>query len=231
MFKHGVLRLKEKAKVEQLYTNICLEIQQKLDENNPGDSELIAAINERLATKIFCNLSFFQSIPDAWAIRQVFPVAPISQLIPNPEMHAILQDLTCDSDGTIKQYTGNTAYNNTLQLPYYDEEKPYHLGFFLVGAYQEILGNLHNLFGDTNSMDVKLNGDGDFEITDLISGDTITNVLSFANYDSKRLILSYEKQLLNTDLPNDKIQFYLNELRSIFTQQTYFDSKKNKGYL
>ncbi|KTD23711.1 biosynthetic arginine decarboxylase [Legionella israelensis] len=231
MFKHGLLHLKEKAKVEQLYTNICLEIQQKLDESNPGDNELIAAINERLATKIFCNLSFFQSIPDAWAIGQIFPVLPISQLTPNPEMHAILQDLTCDSDGTIKQYTGNTVYNNTLRLPVYDENKPYHLGFFLVGAYQEILGNLHNLFGDTNSMDVKLKGGDDFEITDLISGDTITNVLSFANYDSKRLLQSYEKQLLNADLPNDKIQFYLNELRSIFTQQTYFDSKQNKGYL
>lgn len=230
-FKHGVIHLQEKAKVEQLYTNICLEIQQKLDESNPGDSELIAAINERLACKMFCNLSFFQSIPDAWAIGQIFPVAPISQLTPNPEMHAILQDLTCDSDGTIKQYTGHTLYNNTLRLPVYDEKKPYHLAFFLVGAYQEILGNLHNLFGDTNSMDVQLNGEGDFEMTDLISGDTITNVLSFANYDSKRLLQSYERQLLNADLSSDKVQFYLNELRSIFTQQTYLDSKQNKGYL
>ena len=226
MFKHGMISLTEKAKVEQLYTTICLEIQQRLDENNPGDSELIAIINERLAAKIFCNLSFFQSIPDAWAIGQIFPIAPISQLTEKPSMHSILQDLTCDSDGTLKQYTGRACINSTLLLPPYDANNPYHLAFFLVGAYQEILGNLHNLFGDTNSLDVKLTGNGCFEINDLVSGDTVTNVLNFAHYDTKKLLQSYEKQLINSALDQEKIQTYLNELRSIFTQQTYLDGNK-----
>ncbi len=226
MFKHGVISLTEKAKVEQLHTTICLEIQQRLDENNPGDCELIETINERLAAKIFCNLSFFQSIPDAWAIGQIFPIVPISQLTEKPSMYSILQDLTCDSDGTLKQYTGRARINSTLLLPPFDANKPYDLAFFLVGAYQEILGNLHNLFGDTNSLDVKLLQNGQFEINDLVSGDTITNVLNLAHFDTKKLLQSYEKQLINTELSQENIQSYLNELRSIFTQLTYLNGNQ-----
>lgn len=229
MFKHGVITLEEKAIVEQVFTAICFKIQQKLDDQNPGDLELIERIKERMAAKIFCNLSFFQSLPDAWAIGQIFPVAPLSQLTTQPAMHSILQDLTCDSDGTIKQYTGRASIDTTLMLPQYDEDNPYALAFFLVGAYQEILGNLHNLFGDTNSLDVKLTGDGQFEINDLVSGDTVTNVLDFAHFDTKKLVQSYEKQLRNTNLPEETIFLYLNELRSIFSQLTYLDSNKKKG--
>ncbi|MBA2709542.1 MAG: biosynthetic arginine decarboxylase [Tatlockia sp.] len=224
LFKHGVISLEEKAKVEQLFTAICYEIQQRFSEENSADNELINQINERMAAKIFCNLSFFQSLPDAWAIGQIFPVAAITQLTEKPAMHAILQDLTCDSDGTLKEYTGADCINTTLMLPIYDETNPYNIAFFLVGAYQEILGNLHNLFGDTNSLDVKLIGNSQFEINDLVSGDTITNVLNLAHFDTKKLLLSYEKQLRSAELPNDKILSYLNELRSIFTQLTYLDS-------
>ncbi|MCP0914203.1 MULTISPECIES: biosynthetic arginine decarboxylase [Legionella] len=223
LFKHGVISLTEKAKVEQLYHAICVEIRQELDENNPGDKELLEIINQRLATKVFCNLSFFQSLPDAWAIGQIFPVAPISHLRQELTMHSILQDLTCDSDGTLKQYTGQSCINSTLMLPAYDAQNPYALGFFLVGAYQEILGNLHNLFGDTNSLDVKLLEDGRFEINDLVSGDTVANVLTYAHFDTKKLLQSYEKQLVNNELPEEKIQQYLNELRSIFPQLTYLN--------
>lgn len=226
MFKHGVIGLTEKAKIEQLHTTICLELQQRLDESNPGDSELLEAINERLAAKIFCNLSFFQSIPDAWAIAHIFPIVPITGLTATPYIHGVLQDLTCDSDGTIKQYTGRASVNSTLLLPAFDMNKPYDIAFFLVGAYQEILGNLHNLFGDTNSLDVKLLDEGRFEITDLVSGDTVTNVLNFAHYDTKKLLQSYEKQLINTELSQEQIQSYLNELRSVFTQLTYLDGNK-----
>lgn len=228
-FKHGVISLEEKAKVEQIFTAICFKIQAQLDEKIPGDLELNALINERMAAKIFCNLSFFQSLPDAWAIGQIFPVAPITQLNEHPLMHSILQDLTCDSDGTIKQYTGRACIDTTLLLPPYDSSNPYVLGFFLVGAYQEILGNLHNLFGDTNSLDVKLRGEGQFEINDLVSGDTVTNVLNLAHFDTKKLLQSYEKQLINTALSEETVQAYLNELRSIFSQLTYLDSNKIKG--
>jgi arginine decarboxylase len=223
LFKHGVISLQDKAKVEAFYTNICMELKERLDENNTNEYDLLMMINEFMAAKIFCNISFFQSIPDAWAIGQIFPVAPISQLSSTPTMHSILQDLTCDSDGTIKLYPGSSYVNTTLLLPPFDSYNPYAIGFFLVGAYQEILGNLHNLFGDTNSLDVKLTDNGTFEIHDLVSGDTVTNVLNLAHFDIKKLIQSYEKQLIQTELPKEKILSYLNELRSIFSQLTYLD--------
>ncbi|BCA93647.1 arginine decarboxylase [Legionella antarctica] len=226
LFKHGVISLQEKAKVEAFYTNICMELKERLDEDNPTEQSLLLMINESMAAKIFCNISFFQSIPDAWAIGQIFPVAPISQLTEPPTMHSILQDLTCDSDGTIKLYPGSSCVTSTLMLPPYDINNPYSIGFFLVGAYQEILGNLHNLFGDTNSLDVKLSDDGKFEINDLVSGDTVTNVLNFAHFDTKKLIQSYEKQLIQTGLSKETMLSYLNELRSIFSQLTYLDGHR-----
>lgn len=230
MFKHGVISLSEKAKVEQLFTQICLTVQQRLDPENAGDSELISSIQERLAAKLFCNLSFFQSLPDAWAIGQIFPVAPISQLTSPPTMRGILQDLTCDSDGTLKQYTGDACIDSTLMLPPFDSEDPYAIAFFLVGAYQEILGNLHNLFGNTNSLDVALLGDGKFEITHLVHGDTITNVLNYAHFDIHELIRSYERQLIRAHVPQDIYRTYLDELRSVFTQLTYLDNPIVKSH-
>lgn len=226
MFKYGVISLSEKAKVEQLYTIICLEILQHLDQDNPGDVQLLDVINVSMASKIFCNLSFFQSIPDAWAIGQIFPIAPITQLTEEPTMHSILMDLTCDSDGTLKQYAGTSSINSTLLLPPYNKSKPYDIAFFLVGAYQEILGNLHNLFGDTNSLDVKLLDEGKFEFNYLVSGDSVTEVLDLAHFDSKKLLQSYSKQLLGTDVPYDKVQAYLSELKDILNQQTYIHHKK-----
>ncbi|MBA2648626.1 MAG: biosynthetic arginine decarboxylase [Legionella sp.] len=228
LFKHGVINLQEKAKVEAFYTNICIELQDRLDEDNPNEKELLVLINERMAAKIFCNISFFQSIPDAWAVGQVFPVAPITHLNEALSMHSILQDLTCDSDGTLRRYPGSACVNSTLMLPRFDAVNPYAIGFFLVGAYQEILGNLHNLFGDTNSLDVKLSDEGTFELNDLISGDTVTNVLNFAHFDTKKLIQSYEKQLIQSGLSREQCLFYLNELRSIFSQLTYLDENSVK---
>lgn len=225
LFKHGVINLKEKAKVEAFYTNICMELRDKLYEKNPNEMDLLAKIDEKLAAKVFCNLSFFQSIPDAWAIKQIFPIAPISQLNTTEFNSCILQDLTCDSDGTIKEYLGSSKVNTTISLPRYDSQNPYALGIFLVGAYQEILGNLHNLFGDTNSLDVKLFDDGTFELHDLVTGDTITNVLNLAHYDVKKLLQSYEKQLIQAKLSREETTRYLNELRSIFSQSTYLEDQ------
>ncbi|MDR3443345.1 MAG: biosynthetic arginine decarboxylase [Legionella sp.] len=228
LFKHGVIGLQDKAKVEAFYTNICMELKEKLNEENPSEEALLLKINEDMAVKIFCNISFFQSIPDAWAIGQIFPIAPITQLNEPLSMNSILQDLTCDSDGTIKEYLGSSCVNSTLKLPAYKSSNPFALGFFLVGAYQEILGNLHNLFGDTNSLDVKLSDDGTFEINDLVSGDTITNVLNLAHFDTKKLIQSYEKQLIQANLSKEKTQFYLTELRSVFSQLTYLEGNSTE---
>ncbi len=227
LFKQGVISLTEKAAVEEGYAAICLKLQQRmLEEAHPDDATLLDQLNERLATKIFCNLSFFQSIPDAWAIGQIFPIAPLSHLTEKPNMQSILQDLTCDSDGTLRQYIGETCIKKTLLLPSFDEKRPYDLAFFLVGAYQEILGNLHNLFGDTNAIRVQLNAGGRFEIDALVKGDAVTDVLRCAHIDSEKLLVSYEKQLKNNNLPQEKADLYLNELRDILTQSTYLDDNK-----
>jgi arginine decarboxylase len=223
LFKQAKLSLSEKAQHEDHFLNLCAEILQKLPENDP----LRADLQERLASKIFCNLSFFQSIPDAWAIAQLFPVMPISQLTSTPSMHCILQDLTCDSDGTLKQYPGRKGISSTLLLPPFDAEKPYHLAFFLVGAYQEILGNLHNLFGDTNSLNIKILGESRFEINDLVRGDTVSHVLHFAHLDSQELLQSYKQQLhKNSHLTPETIDIYLDDLLHIFTQLTYLEAPK-----
>ena len=136
-------------------------------------------------------------------------------------MHSILADLTCDSDGTLNHYVGGGSVSSTLLLPEFDKNAPYMLGFFLVGAYQEILGNLHNLFGDTNSVAVTLQENGQFSLYNMCDGDTVSNVLSAAHFDCKTLLLSYKQQLKRTDLPDDTIQLYLMELSSIFSQSTY----------
>ncbi len=120
-----------------------------------------------------CNFSLFQSLPDAWAIDQVFPIIPLSGLENPPTEHGILHDLTCDSDGCIDGYVNNYGVEGTLSLIPYNADKPYLLGIFLVGAYQEILGDMHNLFGDTNSIHVELTDDGKYQLTHALHGDTV----------------------------------------------------------
>ncbi len=228
LYSQGDMNLAEKAKIEQMFAVICYVVLNKLDSNIVFESALIDEINERLATKFFCNLSFFQSLPDAWAIGQIFPIVPITQLFEQPNLHGILQDLTCDSDGTLKCYTGQSTIKSTLLLPPYDPQKPYHLAFFLVGAYQEILGNLHNLFGDTNSLDIALLDNGTFKISHLVHGDTVSAVLKAAHFSTEGLLRSCEAQLHLTNLSKRDKQAYLAELHAIFKQLTYLDSQRSQ---
>ena len=223
MFKHGLINLKQKAIVEAIFIEICLRLQEKLRSESSNQVELLQEINERVATKVYCNLSFFQSIPDSWAIKQIFPIAPLTQLLDKPSMQSILYDLTCDSDGTVKSYTGESHLLSTIMLPAYDEKNPYFLGFFLVGAYQEILGNLHNLFGDNSSLGVKLQGNGVFEIYDMAAGDTIEQVLTSAHFNMKHMVLSFEKQLKKANLPFDISRSYLNEILGHLSKPTYLE--------
>ena len=224
MFKHGLLSLQDKALVEHVFLSICLKIKGLLDPSIPSEEVILHLLQERLSCKVYCNLSFFQSIPDAWAIGQIFPVVPISHLHTSPCVESILYDLTCDSDGTIKQYTGGRYLSDVLMLPKYHADDPYLLGFFLVGAYQEILGNLHNLFGTTNSLNVTLLEKGTFEINEVTMGDKVEDVLRYANYDTYQLLASYEKQLMQANLSEAQSDTYLQEIRRQFQQLTYLES-------
>src|SRR5947209_1928881 len=142
----------------------------------------------------FCNFSVFQSLPDSWAIKHLFPLMPIHRLNEAPTRRAVLGDITCDSDGKIDQFIDLRDVRNTLQLHPWDG-KPYYLGVFLLGAYQEILGDLHNLFGDTNAVHVSLDENGDYSIDDVIKGDSVREVLDYVQFKAEELTARLRKDV------------------------------------
>jgi arginine decarboxylase len=170
-FNFGLLTLEQRAEVERIFWRICGKIQEQLRkaEYVPEDLE---SVERALADIYFCNFSVFQSIPDSWAIKQLFPIVPLHRLDQEPTRRAVLADLTCDSDGMIDRFVDLRDVKDVLELHPYSG-KPYFLGCFLVGAYQEILGDLHNLFGDTNAVMISINGDGSYKLDSLVDGLTL----------------------------------------------------------
>ena len=171
---------------ETLYWAILLKLQ-KLVQQMDEVPEDLQNLDEQLSSTYFCNFSLFQSIPDSWAIKQLFPVMPIHRLHERPTEHAVLGDITCDSDGKIDQFIDRRDVKRTLPLHTFNDE-PYYLGVFLVGAYQEILGDMHNLFGDTNAVHVRLDGDGNVVLEAVIKGDTVGEVLDYVEFDAESLM-------------------------------------------
>ncbi|MGF1756118.1 biosynthetic arginine decarboxylase, partial [Vibrio makurazakiensis] len=159
-FAVGLLNLQQRAWAEQLSLRIYFELSRQMSNKNRFHRPILDELSERLADKFFVNFSLFQSLPDAWGIDQVFPVLPLSGLENVEDRRAVMLDITCDSDGVIEQYVEGQGIEKTLPVPAFDKDKPYLMGFFLVGAYQEILGDMHNLFGDTHSAVVNLDDNG-----------------------------------------------------------------------
>ena len=186
LFNFGYLSLRDRAKAEELYWACCCCIQEILStvEQIPEDFTDLERI---LASIYYVNLSVFKSAPDNWAIDQLFPILPIHRLNENPDKRATLADLTCDSDGKIEKFIDRGGVKNILELHSLEENKPYYLGMFLAGAYQEIMGNLHNLFGDTNVVHIKLTPQG-YQIEEVIKGDTMTEVLGYVQYNPEDLV-------------------------------------------
>ncbi len=217
MYILGQLSLQQWARVEELYFAVCFRVREIL-RNNPGvHNEILDELNEKLADKLFCNFSLFQSLPDAWAINQIFPVLPLNHLENAPEHRGILQDITCDSDGKIDHYVDGEGIEPTLPLPTYDDPTlgrttPNLLGIFMVGAYQEILGDMHNLFGDTHSVHVELNDSGEHEIKNPLDGDTVSDMLRYVDFDPKDVLLNYRNKLAASGLPKDVQKHYLEDL-------------------
>ena len=186
LFNGGYLPLDQRCEAETLYWAICARLQrliQQLDEI-PED---LQGLDEMLADTYFCNFSLFQSAPDSWAIKQLFPVMPIHRLEKPPTNHAILGDITCDSDGKIDQFIDRRDVKRTLPLHPVNGE-PYYLAIFLIGAYQEILGDMHNLFGDTHAVHVTLDADGGVVLDAVIKGDTVREVLQYVDFDTNALV-------------------------------------------
>ena len=160
---------------------MCHEVQKQLDPQNRAHRPIIDELQERMADKMYVNFSLFQSMPDAWGIDQLFPVLPLEGLDQVPERRAVLLDITCDSDGAIDHYIDGDGIATTMPMPEYDPENPPMLGFFMVGAYQEILGNMHNLFGDTEAVDVFVFPDGSVEVELSDEGDTVADMLQYVH--------------------------------------------------
>jgi arginine decarboxylase len=195
MFNHGVLALKERARAESIYFATCREVRARLAPGAKAHRETLDELNEKLADKYFCNYSLFQSMPDHWAIDQIFPVLPLSRLNEEPTRRAVLQDITCDSDGRVDLYVDGEGVETSLPLHLPKDGEPYLLGIFMVGAYQEILGDMHNLFGDTDSVHVELLPDGSHRLTQARRGDTVDSVLRFVHFEPQELTDAYRAKV------------------------------------
>ncbi len=194
LFDAGVLSLPDLARADQLYLATLNAVRQVVGAD-PAFHEIRQYTERVLVDRYFCNFSVFQSLPDSWAIEQVFPVMPVHRLTERPTRRGTLHDITCDSDGYIARFPGGLSGRSSLPLHERNEGDPYVLGIFLVGAYQEILGDLHNLYGDTNAVHVRITDDG-YEVTNLVRGDTVTEVLKYVQYDPAELLSTYRRKVL-----------------------------------
>ena len=224
-YTHGMLDLTQRAQAEQLYLNICQQIQQQLDPSNRAHRPIIDELQERMADKLYVNFSLFQSMPDAWGIDQLFPVLPLEGLDKPPQRRAVLLDITCDSDGAIDHYVDGDGVATTMPMPPYDPENPPLLGFFMVGAYQEILGNMHNLFGDTSTVDVFVFQDGTVELEESDEGNTVADMLEYVQLDPDVLMSRFRDQVKETDLAPELQAQFLEEFETGLYGYTYLEDE------
>ena len=191
MFAHGMVDLKTRAEIEAMYWSVCHEINAIAKTMKHVPDEL-RGLDKLLADKYFCNFSIFQSLPDCWGIDQLFPIMPIERLNEKPTRNCTLQDITCDSDGKITNFTTAGSLSNVLPVHALKAGQPYYLGVFLVGAYQEILGDMHNLFGDTTAAHISVKN-GTYHIDQIIDGETVEEVLEYVQYNPKKLVRQLEQ--------------------------------------
>ncbi len=194
LFNSGVLSLRGRAMGEQLYNATLNEVARIAQRDREEYADIIEDLEAQLVDRYFCNFSVFQSLPDSWAIDQIFPIMPIHRLEEEPERRGTLQDVTCDSDGKIDRFAGGRTGRPSLELHPLREGERYILGIFLTGAYQEILGDLHNLFGDTNAVHIRLE-QGGYAVTDLVHGDTVTEVLAYVQFRASDLLATFRRKV------------------------------------
>ena len=225
LFSHGIVDLKTRAQIERLYWSITREINQIAGGLKHAPDEF-RGLSKLLADKYFCNFSLFQSLPDSWAIDQIFPIMPIQRLDEKPERSATLQDITCDSDGKIANFISTRNVAHYLPVHSLKKTEPYYLAVFLVGAYQEILGDMHNLFGDTNAVHVSVNEKG-YNIEQIIDGETVAEVLDYVQYNPKKLVRTLEtwvtKSVKEGKISLDEGKEFLSNYRSGLYGYTYLE--------
>jgi len=225
LFSHGMVDLKTRAEIESMYWSICREINSLAKSLKHVPDEL-KSMDKLLADKYFCNFSLFQSLPDSWAIDQLFPIMPVQRLDERPTRNATLQDITCDSDGKIANFVTNRHIGHVLPVHHLRRNEPYYLGVFLVGAYQEILGDMHNLFGDTNAVHVSVK-DGHYHIDQIFDGETVEEVLDYVQYNPKKLVRQLEiwvtKSVKQGKISLEEGKVFLSNYRSGLYGYTYLE--------
>lgn len=227
LFTYGVLNLEQRAWCESMYFTIATKMIQ-LARTSTDYEDIITALSEKLCDTYYCNFSLFQSVPDSWAVGQLFPVMPIHRLNDEPTQDATLADLTCDSDGKIEKFidvdTGN--YKRTMRVHQIQENQPYYLGVFLTGAYQEILGDLHNLFGDTDAVHISLTQAG-YTIDHYVPGDTVTEVLSYVQYGRSEMVDSVrqatEEAIQNGNITKQDARLLIKHYEEGLSGYTYLE--------
>ena len=224
-FSFGLIDLKTRAQVERLFWSVARDIHDMTRKMRHFPDEF-HQLEKLLADKYFCNFSLFQSLPDSWAIDQLFPIMPIQRLDEKPDRAATLQDITCDSDGKIDNFISTRNQSYFLPVHSLKPKEHYYIGAFLVGAYQEILGDLHNLFGDTNAVHVSVDGDS-YSIDQVIDGETIAEVLDYVQYSPKKMVRAVEKWV-TTAVASKKISAkegkeFLSNYRSGLYGYTYLE--------
>jgi arginine decarboxylase len=224
LFSLGHLKLEERVLAENFFWAICAKILRVAKEAGE-DFEELEALEHQLSDTYFCNFSLFQSLPDSWAIDQLFPVMPIHRLNERPTRRAVLADITCDSDGKIEKFIDRREVKDDLELHALNDDE-YYLGIFLVGAYQEILGDLHNLFGDTHAVQVSLAPGGGYLIDRVVEGDTVTEVLNYVAFNKDDLIA---KMRAKTELALRNGKITLDESRKVL--QVYEQGLAGYTYL
>ena len=225
LFSHGLVDLKTRADIERMYWSVCHEIN-ILAKHLKHTPEELMNLDKLLADKYFCNFSLFQSLPDSWAIDQLFPIVPLQRLNERPTRSATLQDITCDSDGKIANFVTNRNNSHILPVHSLKKNEPYYLGVFLVGAYQEILGDMHNLFGDTTAVHISVK-DNKYHIDQVIDGETVAEVLDYVQYDPKKLVRQLEiwvaKSVKSGKISLEEGKEFLSNYRSGLYGYTYLE--------
>ncbi|MFC4159717.1 arginine decarboxylase [Chitinimonas lacunae] len=220
-FAEGRITLAEKALAEHCYFALCRRLQGSLMATQRSHRQVFDALNDKLADKYICNFSVFQSLPDTWAIDQVLPILPVHRLGEDPTRRAVLQDLTCDSDGKIKHYVDEQSIETSMPVHELRAGEDYLLGVFLVGAYQEILGDMHNLFGDTDSVNVYMQPDGSVSCSGIEVHDTIEDMLRYVHLEPTELMTRYRDKVASAELNEGERTLILDALRLGLTRSAY----------
>ncbi len=225
LFNSGVLTLRNRALAERLHLCSINQIARVAQKHRDEFEDIMADLDAALVDRYFCNFSLFQSLPDSWAIDQLFPIMPIHRLNEEPTRQGTLQDITCDSDGKIDRFVGGRTGEPSLALHPFSDAEPYMLGIFLTGAYQEILGDLHNLFGDTNAVHVRLSEQG-YEITDLVHGDTVTEVLNYVQFRASDLLTTFRRKVQSaTTISREEANMFIAEYVAGLEGYTYLEGE------